>query len=438
MRYAIKDGLTTIIGAADTLIEFDELINQLDVNLNPPEKTGIVNAEVPSVLELMMEDKYEGFKRSPLIVTHKDEESSDLFNDRYGIICIKRNALLQKHENMLDAAISESDTEDGAAALTIEEMYGLTEDDPWDQRSAEEIEQDEQMKKLYDEAKKKGELSGDSFSPTKKKSKSGVYVTDVHTHTDSDGELHIDKALVVQKGGSKKKQTIFIEAEEADNDDNVEIDTSGPIAIYYRMDVTASKISEIRPILEDAGSTFVVARNIAAGCWFAFITQHQAEKAGKVLTDLGHVIDIYAVNDAGERLIAKGAKGVELIDPNAAADEIELPRPWNERSKEIALMTKAEKEANWKTVKPDEFYISGTYTIATGTVVQITPKSYFNRKNRFWGKPLNINHLLPDDLKEVSPGTYVSKSRDWNHVSYAMARLGYSENMMLQVYLNNL
>lgn len=437
MRYAIKDGLTTIVGAADTLVEFDELINQVDVNINSPEKTGIVNAEVPSVLELMMEEKYEGFKRSPLIVTHKDEESLGQFNERYGIICIKRNALLQKHETMLDDAVSDTDTEDGASALTIEEMYGLDANDPWDQRSEEEIEKDSNMKKLYDEAKKNGELSGDSFAPTKKKkNKSGVYVTDVYTHTDTDGEVVVDKALVVQKGGSKKKQVIF--EDPADDDNDITVDVCGPIAIYYRMDVMNAKVSAILPILEENGPTVVVSRNITSGCWLAFITQHQAETAGNLIEAAGYTIDIYAVNDAGERLIAKGAQGVELVDPNAAIDDVELPRPWNERSKEILAMTKAEKAENWKTVQPGEFFITGTYTIATGTVIHITPKSYFNKKNRFWGKPLNIDHLLPNDVKEVSPGTYVSKSRDWNHVSYAMARLGYSENMMLQVYLNNL
>lgn len=437
MRYALKDGLTMIVGAADTLVEFDELINQVDVNINAPEKTGIVAAEVPSVLELMMEEKYEGFKRSPLIITHKTEESLGEFNERYGIICIKRNALLQKHENMLDDAVSETDTEDGAAALTIEEMYGLDASDPWDQRSEEDIEKDAQMKKLYDAAKKNGELSDDSFAPVKKKkNKSGVYVTDIHTHTDSDGEVIVDKALVVQRDGTKKKQVIFEEIH--DDDDTIEIDTCGPIAIYYRMDILNVKMSAIIPILEENESSFVISKNISKGCWFAFITQHQAERAGAAIEAAGYTIEVYAVNDAGERLIPKGVQGVELVDPNAAIDDVELPRPWNDRSKEISVMTKAEKLENWKTVHPNEFFITGVYTIATGTVVHITPKSYFNKKNRFWGKSLNIDHLLPDDLKEVSPGTYVSKSRDWNHVSYAMARLGYSENMMLQVYLNNL
>ena len=431
MHYGIRDGLTVLVAASDSLVEYEGFVGEVNSYQHSPQSLGIINAEVPSVIVFMTDERFAGFSRAPLVIDYPNEEAIEEFNNRYHLSLLKRNALIKKQEDMLHEAASVIDDPD--KDKTIEELYGLDVEDIWDNRTAEEIEQDEQMKKLYDEAKKKGELSGDSFAPSKKKkNKGGVYVTDVHAHTDTDGDTVIDKALVVKKSGdSEKKKKVIIEL---DSDDDT-IDLDGHIAVYHRLDVENAKKTEIQPILEDAGANVIVSRNFSGGCWFAFLTQAQAEKYGKIVEDAGFIIEIYAVNDAGKRMVPKG---VEMVDPNAALDEIAPPRPWNDRAKEITAMAKDEKAANWKTVVGKEFYITGNYSLALGTIIYITPKSYFDAKGQFWGKSLNIDHLLPVDFKEVSPGKYASKSRDWNHISYEMARRGFRENMMLQIYLNNL
>jgi hypothetical protein len=489
MLYAFEERLTSVIGAADTLVEFEDFIRQTDSSVVNPEVIGVKIIELATLMDMLTEDNLQGFKKAPVIVEHLSPEARAAFNEKFSVTVIKRNALLDKHEDMLLKEIPDPHSADALDDRPIEEIYELDQNDSWDKRSDEEKAEDAEDRKKMREAQKKGDISGDSFGPNpnrKKRKKttddtgSNVHVTDVKGYRNEDGEVEIDSVIAVKglhdpRPGERdydelkaaphdpnrkaatladsiaKKpslvdalQSIFDAKTKADQDiadvdsEEIDVDVNGVIAIYHKVEVIGAKLATIRGLLLesdaeiDLNHTAIVQRNNAAGCWFAFIRQIQAEESAKVLADSGFTVETYAVNDAGERL---APKGIQVIDQKVEGEE--HPRPWNFRSKEIRKMTAAERRANDKTVKPGEFIFCGNYEGAVqGTVIYITPKSYFKEKGVMWDKPLNIEKLLPLDFSEVAPGIYRSKSRDWNHISFDLNSRGFKENLMLQIALN--
>jgi len=485
MRYGFQESLVTIVGAADTLVEFEEFVRETDTTRFPAESLGIVSAEQASLMDMLTEDKFQGFKRAPVIVEHPSAKARDEFVERFAITILKRNAVVGKAEDMMIEAIPDPYSAQATDLRPIEEIYDLDTDDRWDKRTDEQKAKDEEDKKEFNKAQKKGDISGDSFGPNpnrKKRQVSGedengnplASVTDIKASRDDDGNIEIDSVLAVKGlhtpregeedakkaphdpnkpaatlAGSIAKQNNPLLKElqgafdaltaepdpDADSED-LEVDTKGMVAIYHKVEVTGSKLADIRPLLLaeeiDLAHTAVVQRNNAAGCWFTFMRQIQAEEATKVLTTAGLTVETYAVNDAGERL---APKGIQVVDQEREGEE--HPRPWNIRAKEIRKMKKAEKEANRKTIKQGEFIFCGNYEGAVhGTIIYITPKSYFKETGKMWDQPLDIQHLLPLDFKEIGPGLYRSNARDWNHISFDLNSKGFKENLMLQIALN--
>ena len=493
MRYAFEQRLTTIVAAADSLVEFEEFVKETDSTMVQPDALGVKSAEIADMMAMLSEENLQGFKKAPVIVEHLSQSARDKFNERFAIVVLKRNAVLDRQEDMLHAELDDPYAADYADPRPIEEIYDLDREDKWDKRSEEEKQQDLDMKKKLKELQKKGEISGDSFGPDPNRKRrvfdgegkpttdvdvpkgDQVHITDVRATRNSDGEIEIDDVLAVKglhttregegtyeeriKAPQKpteglghtlataherehERQAELIRAQaELDaakpeyDDENLEIDTKGLVAIYHKVEVANAKLAHIRPALQAADidlNMAIVSRNSAAGCWFAWLRQLQAEQSAEVLTKAGFTVETYAVNDAGERL---APKGVTVIDTDEEAEV--LPRPWNFRARELRQMKAAERKANDKTIKPDEFIFVGNYEGAVhGTVIYITPKSYFKEHGIMWDKPLNIGHLLPADISEVTPGVYRSKSRDWNHISFDLNSRGFKENLMLQIALN--
>ena len=484
MLYAFEDRLISVVGAADTLIDFEDFIRKTDSSFVKPEEIGVKSAELASLMDMLTEDLFQGFKKAPVMVEHLDTNARDAFNERFNITVVKRNAVINKHEDMLTAELEDPYSAEATDIRPIEEIYDLETNDHWDKRTEEEKTKDEENKKAFKESQKKGDISGDSFGPNPERKRKGkdaddtdpnVFVTDIKAYRGDDGELEIDTVLAVKglhdaredeqdykelkkaphdpnrqaatlansdaakeasdKADEEARQSKALAEAEADSED-LEVDMRGHIAIYHKVDVDGSKLSDIRDLLMDEeidlNHTAIVQRNNSIGCWFAFIRQIQAEEAAKVLVSAGFTVETYAVNDAGERL---APKGIQVVDTTAEGEE--HPRPWNFRAKEIRKMKADEKKANLKTVKPPEFIFCGNYEGAVhGTIIYITPRSYFKEHNKMWEDSLEINHLLPLDFSEVSPGVYRSKSRDWNHISFDLNSRGFKENLMLQIALN--
>lgn len=212
------------------------------------------------------------------------------------------------------------------------------------------------------------------------------------------------------------------------------IDPHGIIGVYFRVDLKMSheNIQEFNSILKDV-STPAGSGIHDEGFWIAFSRQIQAESFMNHINDR-YEAEWYGVNDKGERLVPKGS--AEVVDPNASGDD--NPRPWNARAGEYAALSDAERTEVDKTLTGAEFYYCGSYRgPGVGCVFYITPKSYFDEHQKPWQEPLEIDHLLPMDVKNIGGNTYQTKSRDWNSLSFDMARRGFSENLFFQLYLNS-
>lgn len=468
MNYAFEDKLVTYVTAGDSIEEFEQLIAKIDrVDGVTLQMKGVVSADQAGMMEMLTEDVFSGLTKAPLVITHTaNQDLRAAFQAEFGISVLKRNAALKKQVDMLDALVEDPYSPDATDTRTIEEIHGLVDNDPYDRRTEEEIASDDEKKKLWDAAKKSGDLSGDSFGPNpnrKPKGEPQAHVTDIKTSIGADGKVKIDSVLGVKglhdkpadnkppKASSRSMDDILagitggdvsaVEAAkaavDADEDStDMTVDPDGMVAIFYKVEVTGKKLADIRSVASGKFDLDLAAasRNSPTGSWVAFARQLQAEELETLLTGDGFSVKSYAVNDIGERLVPEGVEVVDVTSPKA-----EKPRPWNWMASKIAAMTDDERKANADSVSTSEFIFCGNYEGAVlGTIIYITPLSYFSEQGKMWDQPLDIQALLPRDFEEVSPGVYRSMSRDWNHISFDLASRGMKENLSLQIYLNSL
>ena len=464
MIYAFEDKLVTFVTAGDSLEEFEQLIAKIDAMDGVLlQSKGVVSADQAGMMEMLTEDVFGGLTKAPLVITHaSNQDARAAFLAEFNIVILKRNAAVKKQIDMLDALVEDPYSPDATDTRTIEEIYGLAENDPYDKRTEEEIESDEAKKKLWDAAKKAGDLSGDSFGPNPKKSEeSKASVTDIKTSIGADGKIQIDSVIGVKglhdapkapkasnrtmdqiisgiAGGDTKAMEEAKAAAEAEEDStDMTVDPEGMVAIFYKVEVADKKLSDIRStaFLGQFDLDLAAAmRNSPTGSWVAFARQAQAEEMEALLVSHGFEVKSYAVNDLGERLVPEG---VEVVD--ASAPKAEKPRPWNRMASKIAGMTEEERKENADSLSTSEFIFCGNYEGAVlGTIIYITPRSYFAEHGKMWDQPLEIQAMLPRDFVEISPGVYRSMARDWNNISFDLASRGMKENLSLQIHLNNL
>jgi hypothetical protein len=449
MLYAINKDLDIIVAAATTVSEFDEFWSKIG--------TSVEGARRPDILETMSDEFLAKFKLPPVIISCPDISTRDDLWGQYGFVESRRNALIDRHDDMMVVYREERDLSSVPDGTTIGEYYGLTDNDPWDKRTEEEKAKDKEMQELYEKAKKAGQLSGDSFGmPEKSKT---ARVSDVRTSIDADGNVEIDSALAI-KGLYDSNDADRIEAEAKARGETVEekpkakapkkkkakakdaeneniIDPNGIIAIYHKVEVTNASLEDVTAAMEkeklDLTSYANHVRDTSTGCWTASARLEHAKIIEDALVKAGLTVELYGVNDLGERL---APKGVEVVDANAQKDL--PPRPWNEKANEIKSMDEDALKANKKTYRAKEFIFCGTYESADlGCVVYIAPADYFRKHNAFYPESLDIAHLLPADVKEKSPGVYQSLSRDWTSMSIELCHRGFVESGLLQLYLNN-
>ena len=224
------------------------------------------------------------------------------------------------------------------------------------------------------------------------------------------------------------------------------ISPGGYIAIYHRVDV-AGDTADLHAIVKtiedesikqnkDLMNSIVAARGYYPSVvWFACATKLGAEEIERVIKTNPAIvgeIEVYGVNDLGERFVPKGIQIVE------EEDKPEPPRPWNERAAEWEAMTAEERKKDDVRIHGDEFIFCGNYRGAQdGTICYITPKKYFREHGEMWYKELTIVDL-PQDLKQLRPGVFVTKSRDYLNLLNSLVRLGMDEDMALQLYINML
>jgi hypothetical protein len=447
MLYGIKDGTTTtIIAAADSVAELEAFFAAArDANTNYEDLIQ------PGLIEWMSDDRYSRYKKPPYVAEHSSSEQRELFIAEYNITILKPNALVSKHTAMLETLKVDPYAADYNDERTLEEILGIKDEDPWDTRTEEEkaadLERQQKYKELADEAKAKGNLSGESFSVPQD---SDINITDARVTQNADGSYDYD--LLAVKGLHATNDEDLKEVVEATargervakvkKDEGTEglLDPKEPDGTFFKFDVLMADLAHIKahglfddPIFK--ANTAI--GNQGVGCWFAFKRRVHANSFQKTVKDAGFGAEaVYGCDAYGERLLQKGIQGARVVD---VSEEAEIgPRPWNDRAVELEKMTDEEKVENWKTVKGKEFILCGEYEGPDlGCVVYIVPRQHWEKHRTLFSGPLDIGHILPDDMKEKFPGTYQSKARTWNSLSRDLATRGFTESYGLQLYLNN-
>ena len=228
MLYGYKETLdnriATIITAAQRVEDYDEWVGVITTQ-DPRENFEEFYAS--TFLDHMYRDEFKGFKRPVLAFYHTDEAQRDLFVQQWGVKEVPSAGGRDKQRDMIwrtekdKKAIAEKAEEEAAKVegrevigQSIEELYGLDKEDPWDRRTDEEKAEDAAMKEKIKKLRKEGKMSGDSFGGAQAQrdareadraaqegrvpvaSDAGsVRVTDIRGEWDDDGTFTIDNAL---------------------------------------------------------------------------------------------------------------------------------------------------------------------------------------------------------------------------------------------------
>lgn len=421
MLYGFRDGAEWVIIAADDSAELDEFA-----------ESNLPGLEEVDAFSLMVNADYSGLGRAYRIPTKDSPPVVEIGK--------ARAADVQRNMRSNDPDYDDPYQTHSKEERTIREIAGLTEVDPWDRRSEEEIAKDEEMKARIEEHKQgktKGGngLSGESFSPKR----DNVGITDVRGYKDADGKVTITD-VIAQKGLWDEAKD---EAELPENPNRIENKTFKKL---FRLDVHGVDDAGFDALLTAVPSLeidkMIVQRGLfdedgSKGVWVASGIQRLAlkvEEAFKAANpDL--VTEVYAVNRENERLVPKGVTVVDTDAPREIG-----PRPWNDRAAEWYAWTDEQRAEEIKNnVKGDEFIFAGSHSPVTGSTVWITPKDYFDEHGEPWAKEsLPLGHLLPNDFKEESPGIYNSYARDWVTATFHIGQTGIRESWMFRIYLNNL
>ena len=172
----LDDRVASIVPAADSTVEYDAWVDGMKgMNAGDP-STPFNEIYASELLDHMMRDEYKGYKRPVLAVYHDDEAQRDAFFEHFGIKEVQSMAGRDRQADMIhnedveaeraskerQKKLAEAMGED-YRELTIAELAGVAENDPWDKRTDAQKNADANMKQQMDELRASGELSDDSF-----------------------------------------------------------------------------------------------------------------------------------------------------------------------------------------------------------------------------------------------------------------------------------
>lgn len=172
----LDDRVASIIPAADSTVEYDAWVDGMK-GQDPSDPAVHFNEIYTSeLLDHMMRDEYRGYKRPVLAVYHDNEEQRDAFFEQFAIKEVQTENARDRQMDMIHSENEEEkekaeDRKKKLAAamgedyreLTIAELAGVAEHDPWDKRSEAQKASDEAMRQQMEELRSKGEISDDSF-----------------------------------------------------------------------------------------------------------------------------------------------------------------------------------------------------------------------------------------------------------------------------------
>lgn len=451
-----------MVAAADSLPEFEVLVTSAIFE----------DATRPTAFEMLADPIYARFRVPPIVFRFETEAERAAFGDKIALTRLGINRLADRHDGMLaemDEARDLSAIPDGT---TIGALYGLDQEDRWDKRDEVTKEQEKELKRLYDEAKKSGKMSDESFGGGDRRAKVhirkeaiealeakapgpdyGAMSNDEIAQAMIDAGLSskeemggvTDSSLVVDEIGvsmdADGKIVIgdiraFKDTEDAlaDRDDLNISDNLSP-NLYYKVEIGGKSLNEVEAALAGhpahvALGQVVAKRDASFGCWYAFTREVYAAALRDAASLQGWEADSYGARRDGSRI---APKGVDVVDTEAEAKI--GPRPWNDRAREIDAMSDEERGKNASEVTGGEFLYTGRTTQDGGTVFHVVPADWFARTKGLYPRSLAIPTLLPSDAVELEPGTYFVKTRDYGKVSYDLGRKGMIESFWLAMYV---
>lgn len=177
----VDNRVATLVSSASTVEEFDKFLHV--VAAQSPKTRNFNEMYTSQVLQHLMEETYKGFKKPIHVFYHDDEIQRDAFIKEWSIEVVVAKAialdrqidmLWEKEKRQLQAEKKARDAAEEAAEAagqeytgerekTIEQMYGLDKNDPWDSRTQEEREHDREMREYAKRAREAGTMTTDSF-----------------------------------------------------------------------------------------------------------------------------------------------------------------------------------------------------------------------------------------------------------------------------------
>lgn len=230
MLYGFRDGSTVYVTAGDNQSQYDIFVEGVG--------TLELEGETPNVFDLMSNPLTSGMDGVFRIEFKNDDEAIEKAA-LCGIVLEARSRAIEKRLKMQiveeDAAEARDREDNGLANTdhrTIEEIFGLDHNDPWDKRTPEQIEKANEMKEKMKDAAKNGQVSGESFSPRKRKDDL-ARVWETKGHENADGTITIDSVLAVKGQITRRQPREFVFAV---TDDTVPVDETGFLYTVVALD----------------------------------------------------------------------------------------------------------------------------------------------------------------------------------------------------------
>jgi len=190
MIYAVKCDLTTIIGACETILDFEQFVKTLIG------KSGrnYVSADFPDIIQSLQDDRVKNFTRPPLMVEHADDAQQKKFFKKYGIDEIPHLEILRDLNNeMLKDQNDPFNTYQKHREIE-QEINDLKQFDPWETPA---VETEEDVRRAQYEAYKAaqdGNLTIENFTIDED--------DESVLSTDSNGNISYTKALTHTRTGN--------------------------------------------------------------------------------------------------------------------------------------------------------------------------------------------------------------------------------------------
>lgn len=196
MLYGYNKGLTTVVTGASTLEEFQEWQASLEGELYR------TVAETDFMDHLTNPD-YQKLAGSAVVVDFDYPFNQGEFVRLHEVVLMQPAQAVDRNVEMI--AYEKPDTFDPLDTRTIEQIHGLDIEDRHDMRDDAEMAEDRAFREKIKDMKKNDQLSGESFSPSKK---SGIGVQRVDVSHDKDGNVQIDHVLAQVYTGTELEDQI--------------------------------------------------------------------------------------------------------------------------------------------------------------------------------------------------------------------------------------